>query len=155
VNRSFLPSGGAKLLGCALVLATLACADHGVGPDLNAGGDPDEVIFLAQNELPAGYMEALYRGPVALDEKGCLRLSGGVTVIWPYGATLQNRDGELHVRDPEGRVVGKVGGNFHMGGGYVPLTAAVLSAEDRARAENDCPSADYWVAGEMDPYQAD
>jgi hypothetical protein len=138
----------------AFLLAPAACSpSDGLEPDLNGGENPEGTIFLAQNVPPEAVMEALYIGKVNRDAQGCLRVEGegGATVIWPYGFRLQSRSGRLHVLDANGRSIGHIGGEFRMGGGYVPSPVhAHLSDEDRARANTVCASSHYWVVGETD-----
>lgn len=137
----------------ATLLSLAAACGGDLGPDPNLAGldNPDGVVFLAQNEPPAAYMEALYQGLVIRDTRGCLRVQAedNATVIWPYGTRLQSRGGVLFVIGGDGRELGRVGGPFRMGGGFVPITAARLSARDRELALSRCPSDDYWIAGEI------
>ena len=140
------------LSACLVALAAAAC-DPSTGPDptLASGDDPAATVFLAQDAPPPSYMEALYRGRVVRDAQGCLRLEGAETstVIWPYGFTLEARDDGLYVKNAEDEDVGRVGGSFHMGGGFVPLDYVEhLSDQKRALATSRCPGG-YWVAGEF------
>ncbi|HEX2211735.1 MAG TPA: hypothetical protein VHG93_28870 [Longimicrobium sp.] len=144
MNRSIL-------LAASLPLAAACGADLEPEPALNGNQDPDGVVFLAQNEPPVAYMEARYQGLVTRDAQGCLRVQDqdNAVVIWPYGSRLEARGGELVVIAADGREVGRIGGHFEMGGGFVPITAASLSNADLALARSRCPSDEYWVVGEM------
>ena len=148
MNRTIVRAGAAL----AVAMALAACsASGGGGPSLTGNENPDATVFLAQNIRPDAVMEALYVGRVVRDEQGCLRTEseGGALVIWPYGSSLQARDGGLYVRIEEGRSIGRIGGSFRMGGGYVPAAAFEhLSPSDRALAESRCPSTHYWVVGD-------
>ncbi len=97
-------------------------------------------------------MEALFQGRVILDQAGCIRLDSaeGSTVVWPYGATLQQSGLELRVRAADGREIGRLGGSFRFGGGHVPtLHTFALAPEDRELAQLSCPG-DFWIVGEID-----
>jgi hypothetical protein len=143
---------GARL-ACTVCIALAACSpSKGTGPALTGNENPDATVFLAQDVPPTAVMEALYQGRVNRDEQGCLRVEseGGATVIWPYGFTLESRGGGLFVNDANGRTVGRVGGEFRMGGGFVHSARHVhLSARDRTLAETRCAGTSYWVVGEM------
>jgi hypothetical protein len=137
-----------------VALALSACSKgDGTSPALNGGENPDATVFLAQKSPPGYVMEALYTGKVTRDAQGCLRVDGegGAVVIWPYGFKLEARNGALHVKNAEGRSIGQIGGDFRMGGGFVPAVNndTYLSVADRARAAA-CPTESYWVVGETD-----
>jgi hypothetical protein len=152
MNRSHVRAGAR--LACTVALALAACSPaDGTGASLTGSNNPDATVFLAQNTPPTAVMEALYVGKVYRDEQGCLRVEseGGAVVIWPYRFKLNAYEGGLYVRDAQGRSVGRVGGDFRMGGGYVPSASfADLSDADRALAESRCPSAHYWIVGATD-----
>jgi hypothetical protein len=152
MNRTLIRAGAR--LACTALIALAACSpSEGTGPGLTGSENPDATVFLAQNVPPTAVMEALYQGRVNRDAQGCLRVESenGATVIWPYGFTLEARDGGLFVKDDDGRTVGRIGGEFRMGGGFVPAPGyAQLSARDRALAETRCTSSSYWVVGETD-----
>jgi hypothetical protein len=134
----------------ALTLAACAQAD-GTSPARSGNDSPDGTVFLTQSTRPEAVMEALYVGKVKRDPQGCLRVEseGGAVVIWPYGFRLAERDGGLYVESEEGRTIGQIGGDFRMGGGFVPAgnTAALLSEADRPRAAK-CPTENYWIVGD-------
>jgi hypothetical protein len=138
---------------CMAALALAACSPgEAGGPALAGGENPDAAVFLRQNEPAQNVMDALFQGRVLRDAQGCLRLEGAqpATVIWPYGFTLENRPGGLHVRDAAGRALGRIGGSFRFGGGFVPSDDyAGLSDADRALAGSRCPG-EYWIVGETD-----
>ena len=141
----------------AVVFAALALAacsgSSGTDPLLTGNENPDATLFIAQNEPPAAVMEALYTGKVNRDEQGCLRVEneGGAMVIWPYGFKLSGRSDGLHVTDASGRSIGRIGGDFRMGGGFVPAGSfAPITDEDLARVQTRCPSTHYWVVGDTD-----
>lgn len=150
MNR--LPARAGALLACTVVLALAACAaTEDTGPGLTASENPDATVFLAQNVAPDAVMEALYEGRINRDEQGCLRVEaeGGAVVIWPYRFGLEARDDGTYVRDAQGRRIGRIGGHFRTGGGFVPsLSHVPLSDADRALAESRCPAAYYWIVGE-------
>lgn len=143
------------VLAAAAALALGACSPGaGDGPALNTAVDPSQTVFLTQASPPDAFMEALFEGRVYRDAQGCLRLEslGGdhPTAIWPYGFTLQGRDGELHVRDAKGRSIGRIGGAFRFGGGMgSTLRQGVVSAQQHQAAESRCPGS-YWIVGETD-----
>lgn len=138
---------------CIALLALAACsASERGGPTLTGNENPDAAVFLRQREPARDVMEALYQGRILRDDQGCLRLEGAepATVIWPYGFTLESRPGGLYVRDAEGRELGRIGGSFRFGGGFVPShDYAGLSDADRALADTRCPG-EYWIVGETD-----
>lgn len=150
MNRPLIRAGAALAVTVALSLTACSPSDE-TGASLTGGGNPDGTVFLAQNTPPGAVMEALYVGKVNRDEQGCLRVEseGGAVVIWPYRFTLETRDDGLFVTDAKGRSVGRIGGDFRMGGGFVPSGGfAHLSEADRALAQTRCPSTHYWIVGE-------
>lgn len=139
-------------LALLLALALPACGPaEGTSPGLSGNENPDGTVFLIQKAPSEAVMEALYVGKVNRDAQGCLRVEseGGAVVIWPYGFRLAARDGGLYVENAEGRTIGQIGGDFRMGGGFVPAgnTAGFLSEADRARAAA-CPTESYWIVGD-------
>lgn len=138
----------------ALALALTACSSPTApdAPILNAGPNGNEALFFTLNATPDANMEALFEGRVLLGADGCLRLesSEAPTVIWPVGFSLQEREGELLVRDAEDRAVGRIGGHFRLGGGTVPeLNERMALDEDvLQRADARCPGR-YWIVGEI------
>lgn len=110
------------------------------------------VIFLTQSTTPTVVMEALFEGRIELDAAGCVRLVSEepATVVWPKDFTLVERNGSLLVRDPDGRDIGRLGGNFRLGGGFVnELHSGInLSSADRQRAGGTCPGS-FWIVGDV------
>jgi hypothetical protein len=149
--KRFVVRPGAPLALLAALALPACTPGEGTSPGLNGAENPDGTVFLAQRSPPGAVMEALYTGKVNRDAQGCLRVEGegGAVVIWPYGFALEARDGGLYVKNAEGRTIGQIGGDFRMGGGYVPAgsTESFLSDADRARAAA-CPTESYWIVGE-------
>jgi hypothetical protein len=143
MKRFFVRPGAPLALLVALALP--ACSGDGL---LGSGGNPDAVFLVHKTPHPNG-MDALYEGSVDRDPQGCLRVDadGGAVVIWPYGFTLRTRSGGLYVENAEGRTVGRIGGDFRMGGGLVDAVHldTYLSEIDRARAAV-CHADSYWIA---------
>jgi hypothetical protein len=149
LNRSLFRARAPLALLVALALPACAMDDE-ANPGLSSGENPDATVFLTQKTPPGAVMEALYEGKVNRDAKGCLRVeSEGAVVIWPYGFRLAARDGKLFVENAEGRSIGQIGGDFRMGGGFVPAgnTDTYLSAADQARVAA-CPTSHYWIVGD-------
>jgi hypothetical protein len=147
MKRSIIRAG--TLL--AMLIVAVACSSgDSLGPDLNSGQNLEATVFLALEEQPAAFMDALFQGTVSRDANGCLRAEGseGATVIWPYGTRLEARGGALVVVDASGRELGRIGGRFRMAGGYSPAAYHYLSAADTERAQTRCPGT-YWVAGSI------
>lgn len=139
-------------LAALLVLAATACSPGSEGPSGLLGSTLlDDVLFLTQQEEQTVVMDALFEGRVTLDDAGCLRLGSSArhTVIWPKGFTLVGDGGGLAVEDAGGRVVGRVGGDFRLGGGEVPFLhdGIDLAPEAVEEAEARCPGR-YWIVGE-------
>lgn len=133
-----------------IILAAAAgcAADPGVGPTLSGDENPLAVTFVAQVDQTTS-MEALYHGVVSRDASGCLRAEGfgQRTVIWPEGWKLEVRGEALFVRDATGSEVGRIGGQFRLGGGEIPgVEYASLSASDAQLLQTRCPGS-YWLAG--------
>jgi hypothetical protein len=152
-HSMFRAARDAALLGL-VALAAACTAGTGEDPDLNVAEDPSRTVFLTQATPPEVVMEALFEGRVYRDEQGCLRLESlgneRHTAVWPYGFTLESRDGKLYVKDAQGRSIGQVGGQFRLGGGEVPgAESADLTEEKRALARSRCPGR-YWVVGDTD-----
>jgi hypothetical protein len=135
----------------SVAVAMTACSSSLIGPldeislrIQSIGG----VEFMTQNVVSFEAMDALYEGPVILDEAGCLRLGDaeGSTVIWPWGFTAQVAAEEVKIRDREGAVAGLIGESFSLGGGVVQelLDSLGFTQEDRELAAGACPG-DYWI----------
>jgi hypothetical protein len=144
LRRSF------STLAITLTLAAAAgcTADPGVGPTLSSDENPLAVTFVAQVDQTTS-MEALYHGIVSRDASGCLRAEGfgQRTVIWPEGWKLEARGEALFVKDATGSEVGRIGGQFRLGGGEIPsVEYASLSASDAQLLQTRCPGS-YWLAG--------
>ena len=141
-----------------LAIPLLGCGNDGGTADpvtsTGADGMVDGTVFLVQSSPATAVMEALYRGPVRRDDQGCLRLEPDgdvpVTVVWPYGFTLETRDDGQHVRDADGRDIGRIGDSFTFGGGYVSAlhSGIPLTQAQRGLAESRCPGT-YWIVGEV------
>jgi hypothetical protein len=109
----------------------------------------DGTLFLAQAVAPAAHMDALFEGPVTVDEQGCYRLglTGQATMVWPFGYRLINTIEGAAVVNQDGIEVGRIGGEFAFGGGLVSTLASgtVASETLRARAVAACPGS-FWMA---------
>ncbi|MFN0181546.1 MAG: hypothetical protein ACKVZ0_22270 [Gemmatimonadales bacterium] len=109
----------------------------------------DGTLFLTQAVVPAAHMDALFRGTVAVDERGCYRLglTGQATMVWPFGYRLINTIEGATVVNQDGNEVGRIGGEFVFGGGFVStLPAGMVASETlRARAVAACPGS-FWIA---------
>ena len=114
--------------------------------------DASSVVFLAQNADPGAVMDALFTGKISADAAGCLRLSGDdpSTVVWPAGFSVKSEAADLLIIDKSGRLVGRVGGSFRLGGGHVPQLhdGIPMSAADRDLARARCPGR-FWIVGDV------
>lgn len=141
-------------LGALVLTGALAgCSQDAVGPaDYSLVGDGQATYFLTQPVVPNAFMDALYQGKVTKDGGGCLRLQppGDATVIWPYGFTLDAREGQEWVVDAGNKDVGRIGGIFRFGGGEVPYLHEGLgfTPEASAQIEATCPGR-FWIVGEV------
>jgi hypothetical protein len=128
-----------------------ACGDDAADVS-DREGLVDDVIFLAQTVQPDAVMEALFDGVVEVDQAGCVRLvsSEPATVVWPKDFSVAESAGQRVVRDASGRTIGRLGGNFRFGGGYVnELHSGIpLASADRQRAVASCPG-NFWIVGEV------
>ncbi|MBT8399179.1 MAG: hypothetical protein KJO98_01785 [Rhodothermia bacterium] len=137
-----------RFLATAYV-AAFAAACQLVGSDGVAGGAA--VIFITQVEPQADVMQALYEGKVS--RKGdCIVLSDSPeehTVVWPHGFRLSGSASDV-VLDDEGRLVGRIGDGFRLGGGEVPTLweGGPVSEHSRRIALEECPGL-YWIVGEI------
>jgi hypothetical protein len=112
-----------------------------------------EVLVLTQSADLVWYPLVAYRGPVVIDEAGCMRLGltepENATIVWPSGTTVWTR-GDTHVlRDDRGREVLDLDGTAHFSGGFA---AALEELTDLSLAERDatrerCPGP-YWLVSE-------
>ncbi|HEU0300799.1 MAG TPA: hypothetical protein VFR37_15160 [Longimicrobium sp.] len=146
----FHAARAAALLCLAAAAACAASADGGP-----TGEDPSGTLFFSQTEVPNAYMQALFDGRIYRDAAGCLRLelqgNPHDTAVWPYGFTLDDRGGELHVLDAGGRSIGRVGGHFRFGGGEQDSVKWLrVSERQRELARTRCPGK-YWVVGQTEP----
>ncbi|HZD05483.1 MAG TPA: hypothetical protein VE173_11205 [Longimicrobiales bacterium] len=107
-------------------------------------------LFFALSQRPNAVMEALFQGRVSLDDAGCLRFDSSepATVIWPFRSSLEDSDGVLRVLDEAGDEIGRIGGEFRLGGGFVQTLhdGIPLSDSDQALATDRCPGV-YWIVG--------
>lgn len=141
----------ARIRALLPVLALAVGACNLLEPPTDEPHVVEGTLFIAQQQPSGLVMDALYQGRVTRDAQGCLRLDiepDRHTVVWPYGFTLREQGGELHVRDASGRDLGAVGGSFELGGGEVAELhgGLALSAEARAAAESRCPGR-FWIVG--------
>lgn len=150
MNRSLIR----VLPACAVALALAACGEaKQAGPTFELSQNGLSTVFIVQGAPATAVMDALFQGRVTLDAQGCLRLENvgdRHTVVWPHGFTIQERGGELFVKDAAGKDVGRVGGSFRFGGGETPILhdGLNLSDESRRQAESRCPGR-YWIVGEV------
>ena len=95
---------------------------------------------------------ALVLGATFVGAAGCLRLSGDdpSTVVWPVGFSVKSDAADLAILDKSGRLVGRVGGSFRLGGGHVPQLhdGIPMSAADRDLAHAQCPGR-FWIVGDV------
>jgi hypothetical protein len=148
MNRSITRAVSA----CAMALALAACGRaQDVGPTFSRNEPP--AVFIVQGAPATAVMDALFQGRVVRDAVGCLRLDhlgDRHTVVWPHGFTIEERDGELFVKNAAGSDVGRIGGSFRFGGGETPVLHEGLNLSDESRrlAESRCPGR-YWIVGEV------
>jgi hypothetical protein len=154
------------LLAFLAIAAFAACSGPEAGAEPGAGAESgarpnaeapraaaekqDSILFLVQSAPQEASMEALYEGRIAPNAQGCIQTEGPspATVVWPYGFTLEERGGELHVKDGAGRILGAIGGSFRFGGGQVPGGGYTFLAEPaRTEAATRCPG-DVWIVGD-------
>lgn len=143
-RRAAIPP--ALVLALSLTACTLGNEADPIG--LTSLEDP---IFLVQTEAAAAVMEALFDGPIAADDAGCVRLQpSGATVVWPFGFSLREVGGQHYVIDGSNRSIGRIGGDFRFGGGFVPTLheGIPLDQSARALAEDRCPGS-YWIVGDV------
>lgn len=128
--------------GAALAAAFLLAACDGAITNLEIRGGSGEVLFLTQGAPATFVMDALFEGRVVVDDAGCVRLDGPdpATVVWPYRFTLEGNT--VHAAD--GRIVGRLGGSFRLGGGEVPT----LAGGDWQSALDRCPGR-FWIVGDV------
>jgi len=134
-----------------VALSLGGCAD----PAAVDTGPDEPLLFLVQRTRPNTAMEALYQGPVEVDQQGCFRLAlepDRHTVVWPFGSRLVRDQASLIVLDEDGDRLGRVGENLRLGGGEVPGVpdARVLTEEMRAAAAERCPGR-FWIVGTVSP----
>ena len=146
----------APLTAAAVLLsACSSSAGTTLSPDAVSAEVEGDVFLVQQSEEPNAFMEALFVGRIAADAEGCLRLETnedggepGATVVWRPGFRLDASGGSYLVRGPDGVVVGTVGGEFRLGGGFVQTLHEGIPMTDEMRnaALQRCPG-DYWLVG--------
>ena len=111
------------------------------------------LLFIQRNEPAEMAMDALYEGPVTVDEAGCLRADPDagtpVAIVWPFGFDVRFDGDAIRVVDRDGEVFGTVGSDFALAGGLVDALHDGLgfTAADRALAEDRCPGK-FWVVAD-------
>jgi hypothetical protein len=108
----------------------------------------DGVKLITQNVVVPDAMDALFQGRVVNDEQGCIRLDAedDATVIWPEGFTIESTIEGPVIRDESDHFVGRLGGDFVLGGGEVMTLTDVMGFTDAdgAFAGQHCPGR-YWI----------
>lgn len=145
--------GGGKAgwtLGLALVMGMGGCSGSSTGPvpevllEVTA---LDGLVFMIQNVDENDRMEALFRGPVVVDARGCLRLGtpNGATAVWPRGYELDLSGEVRRVLDARGEPVGHLGDAFELAGGEVERLHERMGFTDADREKaRACPGR-YWI----------
>ena len=145
------------LTAVAVLLAACSSAGTTLSPDAVSADAEGDVFLVQQSEEPNAFMEALFVGRIAVDTEGCLRLETnedggepGATVVWRPGFRLDASGGSYRVRGPDGAVVGTLGGEFRLGGGFVQTLGGGIPMTDEMRnaALQRCPG-DYWLVGSV------
>lgn len=118
-------------------------------PEASDAGSGSGPLFLAQSQAQTEVMQALFTGRVIADSAGCLRLHGpdNATVVWPEGFTLA---ADSSVVDPTGVGIGRLGGDFRLGGGEVDSIPLVhlAGSEDSRAVQARCPGK-FWIAADV------
>lgn len=108
------------------------------------------VRLITQNVVPAASMDALFRGRLLLDDRGCIRLDSedDATVVWPHGFTAERTVEGIVVWDAEGALFGRVGEELSFAGGEVSTLHEGMgfTEDDRSLAMQHCPGR-YWIVG--------
>jgi hypothetical protein len=140
-----------SILNC-LILASAGLSAACSNSPVDLTEDDNGFVFLTQSVVPDVVMDALFEGRVVADESGCLRLDSvdDATVVWPAGYRLVRDGTRLEVRAPDGRTVGRLGGEFRLGGGEVNElhSGLQISAASRQRALDRCPGR-FWIVGDV------
>ena len=136
--------------GCALALGLAACDQR---PLPLEPIPQSEVLVLTQSEDLVWYPLVEFRGPVLIDEAGCMRLGlaapENATIVWPSGTTVWTR-GRMHVvRDDRGREVLDLDGTAQFSGGFAAALEELtdLTETERAETRERCPGP-YWLVSE-------
>jgi hypothetical protein len=110
--------------------------------------EPSPTILVAKSQEMS--MDALAEGTLTVVD-GCLALGGspGVPtfVIWPAGSTLVERDAQTVVIDADDNTVARVGGNVHLGGGFIDLSRAEGVVDGDIPAPCRVTGERYFLAG--------
>lgn len=149
-----MPKTTRKALSVASTLLILAACSEAsptefTSPNL-AVSSANGVRFITQNVVPAATMDALFQGPLLLDDRGCIRLDSedDATVVWPHGFTAERTVEGFFVRDAEGALFGRVGEELSLAGGEVATLHEEMgfTEDDRSLATEHCPGR-YWIVG--------
>ena len=128
-----------------LTTALVACGEDPLEPVL-----PNDVLVLTQRPRLEWHPEARFRGTLAVDEAGCMRIDAvqpdDATVVWPTGTTLWLRDGAFVIRNAFDRDAHVVGESVSFGGGYLASLQDVsdLSEGERQSVRARCPGS-FWL----------
>jgi len=93
--------------------------------------NPNEIFFPRLKSEPLIKLESRTSG-VLTNTKGCLRVNGEL-IIFPYNASLKDREGETVIYNVEDEAIAKVGENVIFGGFTLSNTEGEENADTKAQ----------------------
>jgi hypothetical protein len=106
---------------------------------------PRGIFFPTLTDPSGGGPDALIQGTLE-ERNGCIRM-GETLMLWPYGWSLEERDGRLTILDDQGSAAFGVGDRIWIGGGDV--SGGNIAHPEYAIGEpipRRCRSDGYWYA---------
>lgn len=113
-----------------------------------------DIYFPVPEEAVEAYPDALTQGKLTFDGKYLLLrrhflifIRTDILLIWPYGYSLDVKDGKIQVLDEGGRVVARVGDSIKVGGGET--TKEVVEENFIGKPLPDDCEGPYWLVSEL------
>lgn len=118
------------------------------GPLAEAAGRAALPVLVRRSERTFAAHQALIRGRLLLDDRGCLRIGNddGPLVIWHHDSTIEHaEDGRIRITDGFTGNMAHVGDEIALGGSGGPDAPGNVTPP----IPDACAGAEYWMAGDL------